>query len=50
MATMKRIYRERFAQIKDGACVSKYLCYDTAGCNLALTYLPSGATTQECKV
>ena len=50
VATIKGTYHGNLGQMKLGACVSKDNCSDTAGCNLALRYLPSGATSQECKV
>ena len=50
LATIKGAYRGKNAQFRLGACLSKNLCFGTAGCNIALTYLPSGATSQECKV
>ena len=50
VATIKGTYHGKLGQMKLGACVSKDSCSDTAGCNLALANLPSGATSQECKV
>ena len=50
LAKIKGEYRGKYFQFRLGACLSNNLCFGTAGCNVALKYLPSGATSQECKV
>ena len=50
IATMTITFNGEAGQGKIGACVAKSSCSDSAGCQLAIRYLPSGTLSQECKV
>lgn len=50
VATMKIKYLGEIGQSKLGTCVPHRYCTDAAGCQLALKYLPTGVSSQSCKV
>lgn len=50
VASMTITFNGEAGQGKIGACVTKGSCSDSAGCQLANQYSPSGALSQECKV
>ena len=50
VATMKIQYNAENGQGKIGTCIPSSLCSSTTGCQLAIQYLPSGVSSQECKV
>ena len=50
VATMKTKYLGETGQSKLGTCVPQSYCTDAAGCQLAQKFLPTGVSSQECKV
>ena len=50
VVTMKIQYNAENGQGKIGTCIPSSLCSSTTGCQLAIQYLPSGVSSQECKV
>lgn len=50
VATMNITFYGEAGQGKIGACITKDSCSDSAGCQLAIQYLPTGVLSQECKV
>ena len=50
VATVKVKYQSETGQGKIGGCIPKNVCSTAAGCSVAIRFLPTGATFQECKV
>ena len=50
VATMKTKYLGETGQNKIGACVPHSYCTDAAGCQIAHKFLPTGVSSQGCKV
>ena len=50
VATITIKYGAETGQGKIGSCVPKILCSNTIGCQFAIANLPSGVSSEECKV
>ena len=50
VATITIKYGEETGQGKIGSCVTNSSCSSTSGCQLAIANLPSGVSSEECKV
>ena len=50
VATITIKYNGEKGQVKIGSCVPKILCSNTTGCQFAIANLPSGVSSEECKV
>ena len=50
VATMAITYLGETGKGKLGSCISISYCSGTIGCQLALKFLPSGVSSQGCKV